>query len=90
MTRGWNLIFSGWRGLHRPQLKQTVGLEFPHRDGRYRTGGGHRFRPRFDGVIDVWNDIRPGEGTLSTPPGCGGATTFSLEATLPAFSTLPL
>ena len=33
--------------------------------------GGRRFRPRFVGVVDVWKDLRSGDGTLSFPGGAG-------------------
>ena len=116
----------GCRWLHEPQptSSPSVGLEFPHRTGRYRPGGppflcfspvccctcmdgflirewdpilpgcrwlyevrapgwvfhsvrggidprDHRYRPRFDGVVDVWKDSRSGDGTLSFPGGAG-------------------
>ena len=33
--------------------------------------GNHRFRPWFVGDLDVWNDFRFGDGTLSCPGGAG-------------------
>ena len=33
---------------------QPVGLGFPHRAGRYKSGRYPSFRPRVVGVVDVW------------------------------------
>ena len=72
LCRGWDRILSGCRWLHEPQSisNQPMGLEFPHRAGRYRPGG-PSFCPRFDEIVDVWTDFRSGDGTISSP---GGST----------------
>ena len=48
-----------------------MGLGFPHRAGRYRPGGDHRFRSRIVGFVDVWRDIWSTGGSVSSPGTAG-------------------
>ena len=41
------------------------------RGRRYINPGDVCFRPRVVGVVDVWNEFRPGDGTLPSPSAAG-------------------
>ena len=53
-----NLSSRGALALYDPQpiSDRPVGLGFPHRAGRFRPGGRHRFRLQVVGDVDVWWD----------------------------------
>ena len=65
LNRGRDLILPGWRWLYEPlpNSNQPVGLRFSHRAGRYRLMANHRFRPRFVGVVDMYDGR-----SISDPP----------------------
>ena len=46
------------RRLHEPQpiSNHPVGLGFPHLGGDFDPGS-PRFRPRVDGVVEIWKDL---------------------------------
>ena len=86
LNQGWELILPGCGGtsalvrgatlaarwLHEPQpiSNQAVGLEFPHRAGRYRPGGSP-FSSPVVGVAAIWNNFRSGGETPSSPGATG-------------------
>ena len=59
LTRGRDLVLSGWRWIYEPQPNsdQPEGLGFPQSSEWGIDPGGRRFRLRFVGVVDVWKEF---------------------------------
>ena len=87
ITRGWEFILPGCGGtsalargaalaarwLHelQPISNHSVGLGFHTLRGGIDPGN-LRVRPRVVGVVEIWKDLLPEDGNLSSP-GCAGS-----------------
>ena len=69
----------------RTPANQPVGLEFPHRAGRYRPRG-PPLRPLCAGVADAWKAFSSGDGTyhlLSSPGATGSCWLYGYNNPVP-------